>query len=344
LIRSTRFAGLLATTALVLGAAAANAHEPRAEFAVIPHLNKNLTTKTPSSLPATWTYTYKYKNKSYTETFIGGNPSTATSETVPVYIIPLKMIYGKTKEDATAIIPNTEASPIFTSTDFKFGGTDVGTTQYEDALAKVNVWSLGGSAAGYHVLLAKPIVTATQTLKIPKNQGGPVTAFGGTEITANISWFDPKINALITKLNIPANALPIFVTTQTYLLEGTSPTQDCCIGGYHSVTSSGQPYSHFTFIQQSGAFSQDVSALSHELAEWEDDPYTANNSPCGIYEDGDPLEGTANYGDYPYTLAGVTYHLQDIALLPYFGGTTGVTLGNLVTLQGDKLAVCANGS
>ena len=343
MIRSIRTAGLLATTALVIGAAAANAHEPRPMFAVIPHLHNNVTTKTPSAFPGTWNYSFTYKGSSYTDAFIGGDPSTATSETIPIVLIPLKMEYGTTKEDATAIIPNVKASPIFTPTDWKFGGTDIGTTQFEDAFAKVNVWQIGGSASGYHVLLGAPTVTKTQTLKVPSNQGGLVTAFGTTVIGANINWFDPKINALITKLKIPANALPIFVTTQTYLLSSAS-TSDCCIGGYHSVTNAGQPYSHFTYITKSGAFSQDVSALSHELSEWVDDPYTANNSPCGILEVGDPLEREANYGDFPVVLNGVTYHVQDEALLPYFGAPAGVTLGNLVTLEGVKLKACANGS
>ena len=84
-----------------------------------------------------------------------------------------------------------------------------------------------------------------------------------------------------------------------------------CIGGYHSAEGStaGAPaYMHFTYIDKAGTFSQDVSALSHEVGEWADDPYGTNNSPCGVLEVGDPLEGAVNYGDYPYTVNGFTYH------------------------------------
>jgi hypothetical protein len=334
--------GLSSALVAVTTAAVAAPHAPRPMFAVIPrvpapgHLP-------PSSLPPTWDYTLSYKGRNYTDAFIGTNPSGGASTTVPIVLIPLKMKYGKTTEDATSIIPNIKASPIFTPMDFQFGGTDIGTTQYEDAFQKATIWGEGGSASGYHVLLGTPTVTATKTLKVPAGNGGVFTAFGVTVIGANINWFDPKIEALITKLKIPTNALPIFVTTQTYLLSSNN-TADCCIGGYHSVNGSGQPYSMFTYIQQTGAFSQDVSALSHELGEWIDDPYTNNNSPCGILEVGDPLEREANYGDYPYTLNGVTYHLQDLALLEYFGAPTGTTLNNLITLQGTKLTVCQNGS
>ena len=92
----------------------------------------------------------------------------------------------------------------------------------------------------------------------------------------------------------------------------------CCIGGYHSARLPAQSYSVFDYIGKAGVFAQDVSALSHELGEWLDDPFTNNNSPCGIYENGDPLEGEANYGDYAYTVGTMTYHLQDLAQPPYF--------------------------
>ena len=349
--RSSRVAALLATTAFTLAAFAtqASASTARPMFAVIPHLIPNVKNKAPIVLPGTWNYSYTYQSRKYTEAFIGTDPATASSETVPIYLIPLKLTYKasgkKTVEDATKIIPNIEASPIFnTGYDFKFGGVDIGSTQYEDAFSKANVWSIGGSSSGYHVLLGTPTVTKTVALKLnSSNSHGVISEFGVSVLTVQINYIDSEINKLIPQLNIPSNALPIFVTSQTYLESGTG----CCIGGYHSVTNAGQPYSQFTFISYTGKtlpFSADVSALSHELAEWIDDPYTSNTSPCGIYEVGDPIERNANYGDFTYTLNGVDYHLQDEALIPYFGGPNGVTLGNMSTLASGNLRVCQNGS
>ena len=353
LTRSSRVAALLATTAFTFAAVAAQAADKTARplFAVIPHLAPNVKTKAPITLPGTWQYSYTYESRKYTETWIGANPASPATETVPIYLVPLKLVYTpktgkKVTENATTIIPDIEASPIFTSLDFQFGGTDIGTTQYEDAFAKVNVWQIGGSSSSYHVLLGTPKVTKTVKLALNTSTSeGTITEFGVTVLTAQINTIDAEINKEIPALKIPSTALPIFVTSQTYLISGS----ECCIGGYHSVTSAGQPYSMFTYITPAKGsktipFSDDVSALSHELGEWIDDPYTSNNSPCGIYEVGDPLERNANYGDFNYTLNGVVYHLQDLALLPYFGGPSGVTLGNLDTLQGEKLAVCANGS
>ena len=339
-------AALLATTTLSFAAHAAE-KGPRPMFKVIPRTSPDYAGTQKPAFPGTWNYSYTYKGATYHEQFIGADPSTGATEKVPVYLIPLKLSWtggGKTTtEDAAGVIAQIKKSPLFSSKyDFTFGGTDIGKTQYEDALAKVDAWNLGGSSTGYHVLFNKPITTADQALTVPAGSGGTGTEFGASVLLVDINWLDPQINKLITSLKIPANALPIFVTSETYLVSGS--ISNCCIGGYHSVTNAGQPYSHFTYIKESGAFSQDVSALSHELAEWEADPYTNNNSPCGIFENGDPLERNANYGTFPYVLGGFTYHLQDIATFPYFGVPAGVTLNNITTLKGEKLAVCQNGA
>jgi len=105
----------------------------------------------------------------------------------------------------------------------------------------------------------------------------------------------------------------------------------------------------FTYIQATGVFSQDVSALSHEVGEWLDDPLTDNRVACGIYEVGDPLEGGQSghpYGTWTYKLHGFTYHLQDLVLPPYFGAptTTAMPAPYDFTFQGyTGLGVCSAG-
>jgi hypothetical protein len=115
------------------------------------------------------------------------------------------------------------------------------------------------------------------------------------------------------------------------------------IGGYHSYDGV-NAYSVFSYISVSGDFAEDVAALSHELGELVMDPFTDNNSPCGILEVGDPLEGDANFGTYPYVRAGFTYHLQDMVLMPYFGAPLATSLAKRSTFQGTTETVCQNGS
>ncbi len=152
---------------------------------------------------------------------------------------------------------------------------------------------------------------------------------------------------MLTNLGITPNTFPIFITYNVYLTQHHS----CCIGGYHSSTgstSAPQSYAHATYVDHVGSFAQDVSALSHEVGEWADDPLVVNingnNTPCGIMENGDPLENNPNFGAFPYTANGFTYNLQDLVTLPYFGAPASTSVNGEFTFQGESLTVCQNGS
>ena len=301
---------------------------------------------------------YTYRAHKYSYDMVGTAPSTGTSTTVPVYIIPIKMVYvGKTTTttfdpqhkltNGLTVVQNTVASPIFQAgIDFNQQGIDLGNTQYIDAFQRGNFWNTVKTHTGWHTLLGKPTVEPEQTLTVPAADGSVGNEFGVKVGLADINWFDTQITAMITKFKIQPNALPIFLTYDTYLTQG-----GCCIGGYHSASgsvSAPQTYSHFTYIDKVGAFAQDVTALSHEIGEWADDPYVGidghNNTPCGILEVGDPLEGNANYGGYPYTLNGFTYNLQDMVWLPYFGAPPITSAHGWSTFQGEAITVCQNGA
>jgi hypothetical protein len=188
---------------------------------------------------------------------------------------------------------------------------------------------------------------AEQTLSPSRTYGKTGTPFGFTAGEVDINWFDAQLPAIMSNLGIQPNSFPIFLTYDVYLTQNNG----CCIGGYHSSegsVSNPQSYSEATYVDHVGAFSQDVSALSHEVGEWADDPltvnYNGNNTPCGILEVGDPLENNPNYGSYHYSLHGFTYNLQDLVTLPYFGAPPSTTVNNWFTFQGETLSVCQNGS
>lgn len=315
-----------------------------------------------SPLP-TWSGSYKYEGNTYSYVMVGDAPSTGTSTTIPVYIIPVVFKY-KTGATTTSFTPetkqsngltavqNTVASPIFQNMDWVTPeGTNLGTTQYEDAFQRGNFWGTVSSAPGYHVLLGAPTVEKVHTFTVPAADGQVATEFGVKVGLTDINWFDSKVGAILTKLKIPANSLPILITYDVYLTEGGG----CCIGGYHNFNGT-QAYAQFSYIGTPGAFAQDVAALSHEAGEWLDDPMTNNTDVpalCGelgngsqILEVGDPEEVDAGYGDFPYTLGGFTYHLQDLVYLEYFGApkTTSVDGGAMTFLDNPfSLTVCSNG-
>ena len=304
-------ATVLAVSTCVVSAAGASppaaAPGPQPLYTVLP--------PTPSSaaLPARvglqmWTYQLHVKGVAYPEQFVGTSPAHDLTTIIPTVIIPIELKRGTfvanpstALANGLSVVQNTVASPIFqSSVDFVQGGTNLGTLQYVDAYQRAALWRTASTEVNYHVALGQPTIRPTQVVAVPGTQGTVETAFGQQVIVANINWYDSVIKPMLTSLKIPTNVLPIFVTTQTYLSDGTPPNvlSGCCIGGYHSAAA-GQPYIQFSYSQLAGAFAEDVSALSHEVAETYNDPLADNAAPpaCGagaLYEVGDPLEGDAN--------------------------------------------------
>ncbi len=314
----------------------------------------------PATPLTTWNGSFVYQKKTYKYNMVGQAPSTGKSTTTPVFIIPVVLSFKGSKGTTTfspltklkngqTAVTSTTSSPIYNNLDFKSGGVDMGTTQYVDAFQRGNFWGTVKTKTGYHVLLGKPTILPTLTLTVPAADGAVANEFGITVGTADINWFDGQLQSYISKhTQIVPNSLPVFITYNSYLTEFGG----CCIGGYHSAfgsSSAPQAYAHFTYISTPGIFAQDVSALSHETSEWMDDPLVVNTSgnavACGILEVGDPEEGFANFGAFPYTLGGSTYNLQDETYLGYFGAPTSGSVDNLLTFQGNpfNLKVCSNG-
>jgi hypothetical protein len=363
-----RFATPTLITALVLAcvclATAAFAQDdaaskPRARYLAIPP--HSYYTVQPSSNQLTqWIYKFTYKGGTYTPTIVGTDPrSTNVTTTTPVFIVPIKMVFGKSNGNKTydplknkfpgqkvSVLQTILNSPIFEGIDFKQGGVDLGKTQYEDAYERGSFWKYVSKNNKYHVLLAKPTVLPEQTIHVTPSEGFVGSnPFGG----GLVGYFDPNlmdqlIQGYMQKFKqIQPNSLPLFITYETYLSCGSG----CAIGGYHSANAGqpgGQTYSFTTTIDP-GHFAEDTNALSHEFGEWLLDPFVDNNSPCGIMENGDPLETEPNYGAFPYTSHGFTYHLQDLVFINYFGAPKNTSLKGWYTFQNEFIsAPCSRGS
>src|SRR5579863_136822 len=314
----------------------------------------------------TFNWTSSYDHRNFSTIIVGTDPSkTNTTTTVTVGIIPIKMVYGAsngnmTFDPSTPFFGNystTEMvadSPIFKSEfDYKQGGVDLGKTQYIDAYQRGDFWTSVQTNTNYHVIL-KTLIGPEQTFTVPAGLGNVIAnPWSGIPTgTADINWFDGQLQTVLSKYKqIQPNVLPLFITENVYLTEFGG----CCVGGYHSANAgapSGQTYSYSTSIQQASVpvFSQDVGALAHEVGEWLMDPFTTNPSPCpsnSILEIGDPLEtetGVHDFGDWPYTIGGFTFHPQDLVFITWFGAPASPSVNNYVTFQGTSLAVCQTAS
>lgn len=286
-------------------------------------------------------------------TMVGTNPQTTnTTTTVTAFLIPIRLVLspnpnslfdpGHVLPNGRTVIQNTALSPVFNSgIDFVQGGVDLGNTQYIDAFQRGNFWADVSTNTNYHVLLNLVVLPAV-TIAVPPSSGKIGTEFGARVALVDIGFFDAKLQQIISgNSQITPNSLPIALTYDTYLTSG-----GCCIGGYHSAfgsASAPQTYSAFSYIDKPGAFAQDVSALSHEIGEWMDDPFINNPGCGGALEDGDPLEGEPNFGGVPYTLNGFTYNLQDLVFLQYFGQSPSTSVNGWFSFQNANVGVCSNG-
>jgi hypothetical protein len=280
--------------------------------------------------------TFTWLGQSFSYTMVGTDPAAGSATTtVPTFVVPVRLEFGNAVRDPRQRLPNPPisslhnvlSSPIFQPASWSVGGVNVGNTQYADAFQRASFWNLVSSKApDYHVLLGDPGILPALVLKVPAQHGGMGSVFGEIVGLVDIDWIDGQFeNYILAHPEISPNTLPIFMTYQTYLTEGGA----CCIGGYHTAAgdaSAPQTYAHFTYINgPSGTFSEDIAALSHELAEWMDDPFVDNYTPCGansgsafggILEVGDPLVLV----DFPIPFHGFTYHPQDLTFLSYFVG------------------------
>ena len=238
--------------------------------------------------------------------------------------------------------------------------------QLQDATMRAQFNKTGSS--NYHLRL-EPHVTDPVTIDVPQHQGTLIVSGRGVVGgQVDYGWWSSQIKNLETKAD-PTH-LPLYLTDNIFLYLGNTPG-NCCVIGYHGTFSTGlghgpgagkgnQPVQTFAWSSyvQPGFYAranggtdwalQDIHALSHEIAEWADDPFvnnwvepwltpTAPQYGCtNILETGDPVVGigfamgTNTYfqnanpwvspTDKTHTSISYDgyYHPEDEALLPWF--------------------------
>jgi hypothetical protein len=309
-----------------------------------------------------WSYSVTASRDGSTRTgvMVGRSPffHGARETDIPTFIVPLKVhmpdggVFDPGVADATCLsskVPTTvfANSPLFQTTDFIMDGTDLGTAQYIDAFQRANFFSEVVSATGnrYHTALS-PTTLAEQTFNVPSNEGGTFTLGGacGHLGIVDFGTFNAFVQGTIVPL-VTANgggptSLPIILLYNVVLdpvFDPNNPLNGCCILGYHS--SFGSPVQTYSVgdFESTGAFgagTKDISAPSHEIGEWMNDPLGTNFVPLWGHigqqsgcqnnlEVGDPLSGTL----FPsVTLNSFTYHMQELAFFSWFIGSPSTGL------------------
>jgi hypothetical protein len=306
--------------------------------------------------------------------------------TVEADIVPLIVNIDGLTFSGSDVLPATLASPQFAlddygSTPFATAGApnlprgpggilsqdDAGNPlQLQDATMRAQFNKAGSSS--YHLRL-HPNVLPAVTINVPRNQGVLLQSGRGVIFAdINISWWASKIQNLETQAD-PTH-LPIYLTDNVLLHIGQD-VFNCCVIGFHGTRATGygggsnngngnakvQTFAWASWVQP-GIYArpdggtdwalQDIHALSHEIAEWADDPFvnnyvepwltpTAPQYGCtGILETGDPVVaigfamGTNTFEQGPNPdgsqSADGYYHPEDEVFLPWFMRTAPNTV------------------
>jgi hypothetical protein len=283
--------------------------------------------------------------KTYTYVIAGKNPSikvTNPASTVNVVLVPLVMkftngdTWDPTKIDScdsgASALTRTQNSPLVKSQSWNWGGTAIGTGQYTDAFQRAEFWKYA-KPTGINPTFGINLSVTTHspiTVNVPLADEATGTGSCGNGLVgaANINWLDPHLQStVIPSLGVGPSTVPIFVLHNFVEYVGT--VSQCCVIGYHNAftTTGGVQTYGLGEYDNSGAFAglSDIAALTHEVGEWQNDPYTNNPTPswgnvgqvsgCQTnLEVGDPLSGTT----FSDTVGGFTYHPQELAFFSWF--------------------------
>ena len=336
----------------------ASATPPGAYFTVRPLSGVDAarfqaSTASATSIPL-WNYsiTSPIDGLNYSGSMVGRSPyfHGARTTSIPTYIVPIiiKMpdggVFDPTAVDSACSPAGTalslvQNSPLIQPVDIPMNGVDPGAGQYDDDFQRANFWQqVSVTGNRYHTSL-NAVTLSPVTVNVPSGQGttNSTAPYGGCGSIGvmNINWFDPYVQSTILPGLAPQGVgpanFPIFLLYNVVMTNGTpSLTGSCCILGYHAAfySSALQTYSPADFdTTRIFLGTGNISAMSHEIGEWMNDPIGTNPTPAWGHtgqvsgcqnnlEVGDPLSGTL----FPGVLMpnGYIYNPQELAFFSWF--------------------------
>lgn len=293
---------------------------------------------------------------------VGNQPRNGGTTTINAPIVPvvvelldfdgsIRVVNGqKLHYDPTQFVNPVLKSPVFSKSTYTSSNVP---TQVTDAVQRAEFFNV--MKQNWHTLL-KPSVKHKRSMRVPRgtylfalNGDGSCCAFVLIEANTFVNLLFPTVPTdTTTPIGAAENAgdittkdMSTFLFPNTYLFIGDP--SNCCILGFHSYDfepgDEGNGFAERRFVMNysswispglfGGGF-EDITALSHEVAETYNDPWVASDGVHNItpwwrsdgqcqdvMEDGDVIEGLAD-ATFPITMNGMTYHPQNEALLQWF--------------------------
>jgi len=283
---------------------------------------------------------FAFEGKTFPFSVVGAKPQTGGTTSISTQLKPVDLLFsGYADEDGQPLVLSASAvvENVLNSPNFRQATYQTGFTQFADAVQRAQFYS--AMSRDWHTLLSTPQVLKPLTIVVPKNSARVFRnrSTGQVYAVVDMEFFISQLNTLVQMENLDVRALPI-ILTRNVLLAPEANVQKCCVLGFHTAFDGGvresvqtvQTLVWASWIDQGtlSAGIADITAMSHEISEWMNDPFGTNIVPAWQYptaslgcqstlETGDPLATLPNAG-FPVTIEGVTYHPQNQVLLPWF--------------------------
>jgi hypothetical protein len=302
-----------------------------------------------------WSYSAVAQDgQTYTGSMVGRNPFAHghRTTTIPTYLVPVILtfqdsgdVFDPTTFDDCApakqsVIELIKNSPLIIPQEFTMNGINVGVVQYLDAFQRASFWSEVDGTPYHTIFSTNPTVLSPVNVTVPIGAGQ--TDFGGCMDIGvmDFEWWNNQVQTVIMPAlaaeGVGPENFPQFIFDSVVEQENSK----CCFLGYHFSYMNGGVFQTYSVnaYDNSGVFGGDTSTMSHEIAEWMDDPTGLNPVPAwgaegqvpagqcqGNLEVGDPLSPGYPTPTNPFfitnTSTEVTYTLQELAFYSWFLGS-----------------------
>jgi hypothetical protein len=283
---------------------------------------------------------FTVKTVTYPYTMLGYPPRSGRTAHFRSVIFPLRMKFsgfGGNGNLAVDFDPGDAVTNIVNSPMYQDAQFANGVGQFGDMMQRATFWNKMDAQRHWHVKMASPRVMQAIDIEVTPETGTLFKISGHFFGDVLIDFLDSQALTIVQLTGIDPDELPIFVT-QNVTAEAL---------GYHEAFS--VPNADGSETLQTLIFTSwldprlvdpiiaDVSTFNHELLEWMNDPFINNIVPDWKYppkgapgsvcshnpflEVGDPQGNGPTFADFPtvpITINGVTYHLQDLVMLPWF--------------------------
>ena len=303
--------------------------------------------------------TFQHAAGQGTYTLAGRDPAQAGTTTIPTVLVPITLSFDAKKTagkpfvmDATPDVPRVLRSPVFSKFPFPSGGA----TQYADAMLRTTF----PKAEDWHTLLGKPEVNGLK-ITIPVGYGYVLTSkkTGGAFAVVDIEFLQKE---LFKQLPKQEGKLVIAITYNTTYYADGDATVCCSWGTHGVDSGTGNSFVLGSYLHAAPTVVEDndVQPITQQLAEFINDPLhdplvhgrnvkipgnifpswlrpasmrpgdQGNCGGTGVASTYFLLEPTNTNlkNNIPASKAfvakmdGTTYHLQNIALLPWYTGAS----------------------